>query len=383
MKIITLITVTLAFLTVGSAFANDICPCDTNSCDKPSDYLIKILEEQEGWAANNKGTRGGAEGLVYHVTTTDDHIKGSLRAGLEAACPLWIVFDINGKFYLEEAISVKSHKTLDGRGHDIRIDTDTVGCPKNDVRKKTNALVIKDRINIAIFNINFDDDYPLWREDCEGSDAIEISDSKKIWIHHNSFSRWNDGAIDANEGSDKITISWNKFASILQPVAIRDGRASFHHNLCQSVKTRCPHVVETLDSKSDTIFLHTYNNFITDWKEKDVYTSKGDNANLLSEFDIFRAGSNSEATLEGSDNNVKDGLGFGKIEFNHASIKGYNNQTIELVDNPGVHKNLRKSSRALSNITKCRLKYPAKIEACYNQIISEIEANAGNTLHNF
>jgi pectate lyase len=94
----------------------------------------------------------------------------------------------------ETVINVASNKTLLGQGAEASIAGAT--------------LYIRQQSNIIIQNLAFSDVNPKL---LEAGDAVTIDESHHVWVDHCSFSRISDGFVDAINGSQSITLSWNRF----------------------------------------------------------------------------------------------------------------------------------------------------------------------------
>ena len=255
----------LASLVPLSAFATN-----------PTRAQLQILGELYGWGQGTTG--GGEQAAIYEVTTNADSGQGSLRAALESPDPLWIVFAISDTIKLKTPIRVKSNKTVDARGRRVVIDTITTTYPNGPCPSKDNnhgdnvtGFVIADQTNIILLNLIFDDDFKPLHVDCEGSDAITITDSSKIWIHHCTFKRWADGAVDIlseKKMSTDVTVSWSLFEDIFQPLLWKTKHASFHHNICRDDGLRCPDA-EKMNAQNPAR-VHSYNNYIKNWRNNGV-----------------------------------------------------------------------------------------------------------------
>lgn len=141
------------------------------------------------------------------------------------------------------------------------------------------AGVVGSRTNIIIRNITFEDTFdcfPQW-DPTDGSlgnwnsayDSIALRDSDHVWIDHNTFLdketidsslptyfgrlfQVHDGAVDITNGSDLVTVSYNRFLDHDKVMLIgsSDGmttdrnklRVTLHHNLFEGVGQRGPRV---------------------------------------------------------------------------------------------------------------------------------------------
>jgi pectate lyase len=369
------ITTRLIFLLYLNQSYAASCPCDNGDqwCEPLDNNTTSILDNQDGWASTGTGITGGKSGKkIYWVTNLDQGKgPGTLRTALEASgrCSMWIKFDVSGTIKLKDEIQVNSNKTVDGRGAEITIDTYTdmtaKECASGNGGKKINGFEIDSEKNIAIINLTFDDNFDKWDGDCDGSDAIRIVNSKNVWIYHNNFKQWADGAIDIDSGSDKVTVASNKFTEIHQASAIRDGNHSFHHNYCNKVNHRCPHA-SFLDKYSDNgVYVHSANNLIDNWGANNIIQGKGKKAALLSEYDMFIPGSRTESlTIQAKKENgiadIKNAYDFGS--------------SVNIEKGGKVDKQWKRYSRSLIKIEKC------KSDSCFDQLSEKIEREAGASL---
>ncbi|XP_058106414.1 pectate lyase-like [Magnolia sinica] len=149
-------------------------------------------------------TIGGRNSRIYVVTDASDNDvvnpkRGTLRWGVIQKKALWIIFARSMIITLKEELIFASHKTVDGRGHNVRI---AYGA----------GFTLQYVKNIIIHNIYFHDTksrsggmvrdslaHVGFRTVSDG-DAISIYGSNNIWIDHNSLSRGIDGLIDVIEG---------------------------------------------------------------------------------------------------------------------------------------------------------------------------------------
>ena len=236
-----------------------------------SGYL-DLLNEVVGFA---EGTNGGKEGAIYYVVNTNDNGPGSLRYGAEMDGPLWIVFDIDGTINLESDISVKSDKTIDGRGREIIITGHGLSIGNEDEQVS----------NVIIENIILKDG-----TGDEAEDGIRIKYSvSDVWIDHCSLSNYPDGLIDVTRKSTDVTISWSKFSNHQKTMLLSDEdnelRVTVHHNYFQETTGRNP--------KLDGGKAHAYNNYLERWGNYGMGSSNY--GQLYSESNIFEAGADKDA----------------------------------------------------------------------------------------
>jgi pectate lyase len=140
------------------------------------------------------------------------------------------------------------------------------------------SLDIKNQTNVIVRNIAFKDThdcFPQWEpDDGNGAwnseyDFISVRGSSRVWIDHNLFDdgsisddgmphyfgkhyQVHDGAVDITEGSDLVTVSWNRFLNHEKVMLIGSSdsrtadsgklRVTLHHNLFENVGQRMPRV---------------------------------------------------------------------------------------------------------------------------------------------
>ncbi|XP_077253090.1 pectate lyase-like isoform X1 [Tasmannia lanceolata] len=178
------------------------------------------------WARNRKrladcalgfgrNTIGGKYGKFYVVTNPSDADLvnpkvGTLRHAVIQTEPLWIIFGSDMIIRLQQELMVNSHKTIDGRGHQVRIANGA-------------GITIQYVRNVIIHGLHIHDikagqggmirDSPThfgFRGASDG-DGIGLFGSANVWIDHVSMSNCYDGLIDIIEGSTAITLSNNHF----------------------------------------------------------------------------------------------------------------------------------------------------------------------------
>lgn len=143
-------------------------------------------------------------------------------------------------------------------------------------------------------------------------DGIKIEGSTNVWIDHNEFSGdfehdrdLYEGLVNVSNGSDYITISWNKFHDHIKTTLVGDSEdnghidkgklhVTFHHNHFLNIYSRAPRI------RFGTA--HIYNNFYQDIEGSVVQTSMG--AEVLVESNVFR---NTNRPIITSLNSTEDG----------------------------------------------------------------------------
>ncbi|CAA6669351.1 unnamed protein product [Spirodela intermedia] len=213
---------------------------------------------------------GGLHGAVYRVTTLADDGHGSLREGCRRREPLWIVFEVSGTIHLSSYLRVSSYKTIDGRGHRVKLTG--------------KGLQLKECEHIIICNLEF--------EGGRGHDVdgIQIKpNSMHIWIDRCSLSDYDDGLIDITRQSTDITISRCHFSMHDKTMLIgadsshtgdRCIRVTIHHCFFDGTRQRHPRVRFGK--------VHLYNNYTRDWGIYAVCASL--ESQILSQSNIYEAG---------------------------------------------------------------------------------------------
>jgi pectate lyase len=184
-----------------------------------------LLNELVGFGAT---TTGGAGGPVVSVTTLDDDGPGSLREAAAMDGPVWIRFEVDGVIALQSNISVRSDKTLDGRGADITITGGGLYVEGGDGNVIVNNLKLRDTPD----------------------DILRFFDGgSQMWVHHCDLSSGGDGAFDATEGVTEITVSYTHVfdhdKAMLTGAGSPEGdgesmRWTAHHNHYEDVVQRLP-----------------------------------------------------------------------------------------------------------------------------------------------
>jgi hypothetical protein len=161
-----------------------------------------LLAERVGFGAR---TTGGDPNNIYRVETRDDGGPGSLRAALESDESLWIVFDVEGEFRFDfdDPIRIRSNKTVDGRGRDVRLVDG-----RFEIRDGTDNVIFTDLE--ASFEDPQDNDGDLFSIRGRGGANPGDYETRNLWFHHLDLHHAGDGLIDVRGGTE-ITISWTHF----------------------------------------------------------------------------------------------------------------------------------------------------------------------------
>lgn len=236
-----------------------------------------LLKELVGYGV---GTRGGAghldeteiTGEICVVTTTDDYIivedtsnvdslgnaattaiiaPGSLRDCAYRDTASWIIFEKSGVYNLSTPLRMKSNKTIDGRGRDIRI---------------TGMGVLTDVSENLIFeNLTFTAP-AIATKDTSSRRALSIHNgTHHVWIDHCTFEEYPLVELDVKRGSHSVTVSWSRFENAqtgilfgLPPESFKESEQTMtmHHNYFANMDWSAAF------ARAGT--LHAYNNFFMD-----------------------------------------------------------------------------------------------------------------------
>ena len=241
---------------------------------------VSVAERQhapsDGWAAQEGGTRGGALAGPAHVYTVRD--RAQLLAALEAPAPARIV-RVAASIDMSEGRPFGSSEDQARRGT-LRIPSNTtlIGVAPG-AGFINGSLAVANVSQVVIRNLalrNPCDINPRWdpKDGPKGNwnslfDAITVSGSRHVWIDHNSFTdapatddrqpvengklkQCHDGALDINQASDFVSVTYNHFALHEKNLLIGssdrasgDGghlRVTLKGNLFEHVAERAPRV---------------------------------------------------------------------------------------------------------------------------------------------
>jgi pectate lyase len=175
-----------------------------------------------GWATEGGGTTGGGSAPATTVTSASA-LTNALAAGGSS------VIRVSGTISCSGMLRVTSNKTILGNA-----GATIAGC----------GLNISGATNVIVRNLSFRG----WNDD-----AVNVQESQRVWIDHNSFTAGYDGAVDIKRASDYVTVSWNRVyghdKSMLLGHSDDNGaqdighlRVSYHHNWFDGSGTRHPRV---------------------------------------------------------------------------------------------------------------------------------------------
>jgi pectate lyase len=261
-----------------------------------------LLQELVGFG---RFTTGGQGGNMYTVTSLADSGPGTLRDALTgSATPLWIRFGVSGTIHLNSNIITQSNKTIDGRGADITINGYGIF-----LQNGASNLIVN---NIKLTNAL--------------GDALHLyNGSRRMWVHHCDISNAGDGAFDATENSNEVTVSYthifNQNKAMLVGAGSDTGNGAgmnwtAHHNWYQNVVQRLP--------KLRMGRAHSYNNLFN-WISGTAIEATMAPAQFFSENDILEPLSNVNNKLI----LVQDG---GASRFQGAWQKPYPGGTLNIIN---------------------------------------------------
>jgi len=243
-----------------------------------------LLKGINGFAVGTLGAAGltdstgkvnKAEGEICVVTTTDDFIDvvdsanvdslgkpattsavapGSLRECAEKDGAVWILFKKNGKYNLQSPLRIKSNKTIDGRGRDVRI----TGM----------GILTNESSNLIFENLTFTAP-SITVKDTTSRRALSIHNrTHHVWVDHCTFEEYPLILVDVKRSSYAVTLSWNRFENGqsgilfgLEPDIFVDSlqTLTLHHNYFENLEK-----VGVLARHGK---IHAYNNFFFDVKQ--------------------------------------------------------------------------------------------------------------------
>ena len=207
----------------------------------------------DGFAALGRGTTGGAAGSTVTVSTA-----AALKQYAGAAQPY--VIKLSGLLTITGQIDVASNKTIVGATKGAGL----TGGGLN-VRKVSNVIIANLTISKA-----------------KGTDAVSVWGSDHVLVTHNDLSSdldhgkdFYDGLVDITQGSDDVTVSYNRFHDHFKVVlighsdsngAVDTGKlhVTLHHNSFTDVGSRLPslrfgtgHVYDNVFTNVQTSAIHS------------------------------------------------------------------------------------------------------------------------------
>ena len=277
---------------------------NTASAYPESDWSFHdaLLKEISGFAAGTLGAAGVTDstgkikkekGEICIVTTTSDYTevvdsskvdslgkpvrtfvvaKGSLRECAEKSGAAWILFKKNGLYKLSSPLRIKSDKTIDGRGRNVRI----AGM----------GILTQESSNLIFENLTFTAP-AITARDTTSRRALSIHNrTHHVWVDHCTFEEYPLIELDIKRSSYAVTLSWNRFENAqtgilfgLEPDIYVDTAQTLtmHHNYFANMEARG---VLARHGK-----MHAFNNFFSDVKLAGVECS--DSAQCYVENNVF------------------------------------------------------------------------------------------------
>jgi pectate lyase len=241
----------------------------------PSTSFVRQHAPLDGWAAQDGGTRGGADATTI-VTVRD---AATLRRALDKRTAGSRIVQVDGIIDMSEGRPFASTADQAKRGRvSLPANTTLVGLGAN--AGFVNAHIDVTRVSqVIIRNLrlrNPCDVAPEWdpNDGAKGNwnaqfDAVSIVGSHHVWVDHNSFTdapntddllpvengkhrQCHDGALDVRDAADFVTISYNHFALHQKNMLIGASdkatgdaghlRVTISNNLFEHVASRAPRV---------------------------------------------------------------------------------------------------------------------------------------------
>ena len=290
----------------------------------------------DGWASQDGGTTGGGNAAAVTVSSAAE-----LRAALSGGAR---VIEVAGMIDMRDGQPFTSRADQQKRGT-IRLPSDTTLTGVGAGSGLLNASLVLDKVsNVIIRKLNLRnpcDMNPIWdpQDGPKGNwnaqfDAIAVTASRRVWVDHNSFTdaphgddlaplengmpkQCHDGALDISQGSDLVTVSYNRFAlheknSLIGSSDNATGdagrlRVTFSHNLFEYVSSRAPRVRFGQ--------VHLYNNYHVGARRHAVYSHQysvgvGKQADIIGHANVYDiAGARGCADVvrsHGADNSFTD-----------------------------------------------------------------------------
>ncbi|GBG05813.1 putative pectate lyase [Paenibacillus agaridevorans] len=147
-------------------------------------------KELYGWASveaeGQDGTKGGGDAEPLTVTTLEELEQ---LAGDDVPRVIVVSGTITSGV---EPINIGSNKTITG---------------DNEYATIRGGIAINDSSNTIIRNLNFQGIWPIFGP----ADAIAVRNSHHLWFDHLNIWDASDGLLDLTQGTNYVTVSWNKF----------------------------------------------------------------------------------------------------------------------------------------------------------------------------
>jgi pectate lyase len=241
----------------------------------PAPFFARQEAPLDGWAAQDGGTRGGADATNVVTVAT----PAQLRAALSRKDKGSRIVAVKGVIDMSEGRPYASTADQAARG-ELRLPSNTTLVGLGPDAGFVNAHVMVAKVSqVIIRNLHFRnpcDVAPTWdpKDGAEGNwnaefDGISIVGATHVWVDHNSFTdapftddqqavengkhkQCHDGALDIRDGADFVTVSYNRFAQHQKNMLIGASdkatgdsghlRVTLSNNLFENIASRAPRV---------------------------------------------------------------------------------------------------------------------------------------------
>lgn len=244
----------------------------------PPGKSVPAFPGAEGRGASASGGRGGD---VYIVTNLKDRGPGSLREAVSKPNRT-VVFAISGTIELESQLRTAANITIAGQtapgdGITVADYPSLIG--------GSNSIVRYLRFRLGD------------RRGLTSSDALNIDRNiSNVILDHCSVS-WGTDEVFSSYDNTNITVQYCLFGEGLNwlnhsAVGLWGPRATYHHNLIYSNKTRHPKLAYLGD------IVEFNNNVIYNWRERSVYTGSQGRINFIGNY--FKPGPETQSSSRGT-----------------------------------------------------------------------------------
>ena len=206
---------------------------------------------------------GGAGGELIVIDNLND---GSFLTALEQQGPKWIRFSVSGTIQYTGEIEITSNTTIDGRGADIVISSDSDADPEF-------HFYGADKENLIVHNITFKN---IGSPSTASGVGLAINNgAHNVWVDHCTFTRNHDDAITVGHAGTDITVSHVRYEDQYlggvygwspdhtEDVAMK---VTFHHNSFDGSNVTTPYPNKMIRTPAIRYGqFHVYNNYINAW----------------------------------------------------------------------------------------------------------------------
>ena len=153
---------------------------DSSKVDSLGNYGTKVALSQGSYSLGNYGTKVALS-------------QGSFRECAEKDTPVWILFEKDGTYNLRSPLRIKSDKTVDGRGRDVRI----TGM----------GILTQESSNLIFENLTFTAP-AITARDTTSRRALSIHNrTHHVWVDHCTFEEYPLIEVDIKRSSYAVTLS--------------------------------------------------------------------------------------------------------------------------------------------------------------------------------